>query len=79
MWNHVFCSLFQLHDTYRRPDRLYREHIFYGKGKALEDASEIQEEIDERLGENPTAHRSNEIYLLSEELIKKSKKKTTHR
>lgn len=74
-----FHSLFQLHDTYRRPDRIYREHIFYGKGKAIENASEIQEEIDERLGENPNAHRSNEFYLLSEQLRRKSMKTTKYK
>jgi len=39
-------------------DRIYREDIFYGKGKSLKEASETElaKDIAERKSENPLAH-----------------------
>ena len=36
----------QLHGTYRRKDRLYREDTFYGTGKKLSEASDAEREAD---------------------------------
>lgn len=48
----------KLHGTYRMKDRIYREDIFYGKGKSLKEASETElaKDIAERKSENPLAH-----------------------
>ena len=48
----------QIHGTYRQKDRIYREDIFYGKGKALNEASEAElaRDIAERRSENPLAY-----------------------
>jgi len=50
-----------LHGTNRRKDRIYREDIFYGQGKSLEDASseELRLEREERESENPLAFSKN--------------------
>lgn len=55
----LFCK--KLHGTYRQKDRIYREDIYYGHGKKLEDATrgELAEEIEERESENPLAYGSN--------------------
>jgi len=51
----------RLHGTYRRKDRIYREDIFYGSGKPIDEATsgELQEELEERESENPLAHRDD--------------------
>lgn len=59
----------QLHGTYRRKDRIYKEDIFYGKGKPLSEATaeELKEDMEERQSENPLAYRENElVYKLSD-------------
>jgi len=50
----------KLHGTYRQKDRVYREDIYYGFGKALGEcsASELQEEMEERQSENATAYQT---------------------
>lgn len=52
---------FQLHGTYRLKNRVYREDIYYGKGKALDEVTpeELARDIAERKSENPKAYRSN--------------------
>ncbi|KAK2719972.1 uncharacterized protein LOC136036473 [Artemia franciscana] len=51
----------KLHGTYRQKDRIYREDIFYGKGKAVTEAThdELKEDIAERTSENPLAYRGD--------------------
>lgn len=53
--------VFQLHGTYRLKNRVYREDIYYGKGKALDEVTpeELARDIAERKSENPKAYRSN--------------------
>ncbi len=48
----------QIHGTYRQKDRVYREDLFYGVGKKLSEATaeEIQDDMQERLDENPLAY-----------------------
>ena len=50
----------QIHGTYRRKDRIYREDIYYGKGKELERCTteELSEEMQERASENAAAYQS---------------------
>ena len=69
-----FCVSSQIHGTSRQKDRIYREDIYYGQGKALADASEteIQNDIGERRDENPLAYEDNQlIFDLSEKDLKK--------
>ncbi|KAF0304164.1 Delta(7)-sterol 5(6)-desaturase erg31 [Amphibalanus amphitrite] len=49
-----------IHGTYRRKDRIYREDIYYGKGKELEKCTEeeLSEEMSERTSENVAAYQS---------------------
>lgn len=49
----------KLHGTYRQKDKVYREDIFYGKGKDLDQCSkqELKQDLLEREGENPLAYR----------------------
>jgi len=66
--------VYQIHGTYRRRDRIYREDIFYGRGKALQEATEeeIKSEIQERESENPLAYRNNEmVYKITDKDLKK--------
>ena len=68
------CVSSQIHGTSRQKDRIYREDIYYGQGKALADASEteIQNDIGERRDENPLAYEDNQlIFDLSEKDLKK--------
>ncbi|XP_049784789.1 lathosterol oxidase-like [Schistocerca cancellata] len=53
----------KLHGTYRQKDRLYTEDTFYGRGKALSEATEEerQQDLTERLSENPRAYRSGTL------------------
>ncbi|XP_019559580.3 uncharacterized protein LOC109428319 [Aedes albopictus] len=50
-----------LHGTYRQKDRVYSEHIFYGRGKKLDEVSKevLQTDIVERNLENPQAYRNS--------------------
>ena len=69
-----FVVFLQIHGTSRQKDRIYREDIYYGQGKALADASEteIQNDIGERRDENPLAYEDNQlIFDLSEKDLKK--------
>ncbi|XP_037073673.1 delta(7)-sterol 5(6)-desaturase-like [Pollicipes pollicipes] len=52
----------KLHGTYRRKDRIYRENIFYGRGKPLEQCSqgELASEMAERTSENASAYQSSQ-------------------
>ena len=74
----IFVWWFQLHGTYRKKDRIYRENYYYGQGKSLAeaDAKELAEEVEERKSENPLAFDSNkhEFELKKEEVavIKKT-------
>jgi len=64
----------KLHGTYRQKDRIYREDIFYGKGKSLNEASksELDADIAQRKSENPLAHDNDEnTFELSEEDLKR--------
>ncbi|CAL8143494.1 unnamed protein product [Orchesella dallaii] len=57
----------KLHGTMRRKDRIYREDIYYGYGKKVEEATEEEMKLDreERHNENPLAHSENKNdYLL---------------
>lgn len=68
---------FQLHGTYRRKDRIYTEDTFFGKGKALSEATEteLKADIEERLSENPIAYRENKlVYKLTENDLKSAEK-----
>jgi len=69
------CDIWdKIHGTYRRRDRIYREDIFYGRGKALREATEeeIKSEIQERESENPLAYRNNEmVYKITKTDLKK--------
>lgn len=51
----------QLHGTNRRKDRIYREDIYYGFGKNIDEATEEERQQDktERENENPMAHHDN--------------------
>jgi len=51
----------KLHGTYRQKDKIYRENIFYGKGKSVTEATktELAEEMAERQSENPLAFDDN--------------------
>ena len=68
--------VYQIHGTYRRRDRIYREDIFYGRGKAFQEATEeeIKSEIQERESENPLAYRNNGMFykITDTDLKKKS-------
>jgi hypothetical protein len=35
----TLCTFCQLHGTYRQKDRIYHEDIFFGRGKALDEAT----------------------------------------
>lgn len=50
-----------LHGTYRKKDRIYREDLFYGQGKAISEADqkELAADIAERVSENPLAYEGN--------------------
>lgn len=50
-----------IHDTYRKPDRVYNENIYYGRGKSITEISkeELQRELNERLTETKTAYNEN--------------------
>ncbi len=72
------CPVPKLHGTYRKKDRLYREDIYYGQGKKLEDATEgeLDDDIAERQSENPLAYISNQHeFAVNKEDIKKKKNK----
>ena len=60
----------------RQKDRIYREDIFFGKGKSLSEAThdEIQQDNTERISENPLAYTGNKLqFELSEQEIKNKK------
>ena len=62
----------QLHGTYRQRDRVYHEDVFWGNGKALDEATpdELAQDIKERINENPFAYQGNELVnALSQEEI----------
>lgn len=64
----------QIHGTERQKDKIYREDIFWGKGKDIGEATkdELAADIVERKDENPLAYQNNEYaYELTEEDIKK--------
>ncbi len=70
------CSVLQFHGTYRQKDRIYREDIFFGKGKALSDATdaEIKQDVNERVSENPLAYQGDKLHFeLTEEDLKAKK------
>lgn len=69
--------MLQIYGTYRRKDRIYREDLFYGQGKALSEVTpeEMAEELEERNSENPLAYTTNVMpYELDETDIKTLKK-----
>eukprot|EP00091_Calanus_sinicus_P021206 TRINITY_DN6170_c0_g1_i1.p1 TRINITY_DN6170_c0_g1~~TRINITY_DN6170_c0_g1_i1.p1 ORF type:complete len:380 (+),score=74.40 TRINITY_DN6170_c0_g1_i1:118-1257(+) len=51
----------EIHGTARQKDRIYREDIFWGKGKEVANATrdELEADIGERKDENPLAYDSN--------------------
>jgi len=51
----------QIHGTLRQKDKIYREDIFWGKGKDISEATrdEVEADIGERKDENPLAYDSN--------------------
>lgn len=66
----------KLHGTFRQKDRIYREDIFYGFGKKLDEADqeEIAKDIQERQSENPLAYQNNtRDYELTDSDLKKLK------
>lgn len=66
-----------LHGTDRKKDRLYREDIFYGQGKSVDDATEgeLAQDMAERESENPLAYDNNQhAYELKQSDLKTSKK-----
>lgn len=63
-----------IHGTYRQKDRIYREDIFYGKGKPLDQASETElaNDMAQRQSENPLAYENDtNAYELSSGDLKK--------
>jgi hypothetical protein len=67
--------VYKIHGTYSRRDRIYREDIFYGCGKALQGKNEegIKSEIQERESENPLVYRNNEmVYKITDRDLKKT-------
>lgn len=67
----------QIFGTYRQKDRIYREDLFYGQGKALSEVTpeEMAEELEERSNENPLAYHENVmLYKLDDEELEKVKK-----
>jgi len=67
--------VYKIHGTYSRRDRIYREDIFYGRGKALQGTNEeeIKSEIQERESENPLVYRNNEmVYKITDTDLKKT-------
>lgn len=65
-----------MHGTYRQKDKIYREDIFYGKGKSISEATEeeLQRDIRERVSENPLAYSGNKLhYELTKEEIEAKK------
>jgi len=64
----------QIHGTYRRKDRIYREDTYYGRGKDIKEATakEVADDLHQRTTENPLAFRSNkrEFDLTTEEFKK---------
>lgn len=75
-WFDYLRHLNQLHGTYRKKDRLYREDIYYGQGKALAEATanELDDDIAERQSENPLAYDNNQhAFQLTKEDVKKIK------
>jgi hypothetical protein len=67
----------QLHGTVRRKDRIYHEDVFWGTGKALTEASqeELQQDLAERVNENPLAYADNKLrYALSNQEVATVKK-----
>lgn len=67
-----------MHGTYRRKDRVYREDIYYGSGKAFTQttAEELKTDMEERLSENPLAYRENKLeFKLTDSDIKKISKR----
>ena len=72
----LYSVLLQLHGTYRQKDRIYREDIFYGFGKKLDEANfdEIEKDIAERQSENPLAYTNNKLdFELTDKDLKKLK------
>lgn len=64
----------KLHGTYRKKDRIYREDLYYGQGKALDEASkeELEQDIQERESENPLAYGENKHeFALNKAEVKK--------
>lgn len=56
------CTLWdKIHGTYRQKGKVYREDIFYGKGKDLTSCTkdELKAELNERESENELAYRGN--------------------
>lgn len=54
------CEIWdKIHGTYRQKNKVYREDIFYGKGKSLEECSkdELRADLNERESENHLAYR----------------------
>jgi len=66
----------KLHGTDRQKGCIYREDIFYGKGKKLAEANEeeIAQDMAERQAENPLAYASNKRdFDLTQQELKKLK------
>jgi len=65
--------LMQIHGTYRQKDRLYTEDTFYGTGKKLTEATteEIEQDMRERVNENPLAYDGTLKYALDDDEIAK--------
>ena len=61
----LLLILLQLHGTYRQKDRIYREDIFGGQGKSINEASqeELQQDVSERTSENPLAYQGNKLHF----------------
>ncbi|KAG7160015.1 Delta(7)-sterol 5(6)-desaturase-like [Homarus americanus] len=70
------CALWdKIHGTYRQKNKVYREDIFYGKGKDLTHCSkdELKDELRERENENHLAYRGT----VRDEQVKEIKHKLT--
>lgn len=69
----------QLHGTYRKKDRVYREEFFYGQGKSLDEVTEgeLAQDLAERESENPLAYDNNQYaYELKRSDVKKRTQKS---
>ncbi|XP_018321877.1 delta(7)-sterol 5(6)-desaturase erg31-like [Agrilus planipennis] len=71
------CEIWdKIHGTYRRKDMIYNEDNFDGKPICEATEEELKNELEERMSENPAAHRGENYLLMKEELVMNLKDKS---